>query len=144
MSCYHIEEIADRAACWDDIKYFRRVEKMEQINAFLLKLAKCSYERHFIVYWHHDAAKEAIFRITTKAGQVGLYKYCGDMRKKHEKELDEAQWRKLHRNRQYGRNAGDMTSWIKSAHFEEDPNVGTKKRVGLVKETRNWLYSKHR
>lgn len=135
---YHIEEVAGRPACWKDIKYFRRVETMDQINDFITnKLANCVYRRTFRVYWHHDAAKEAILEVQTEYGEVVSTKDISDQRKDYEKDLDYAQWQRLHRNRQYGRGV-DLGQWIKTAHTEFDRNIYKKQRM-RGKETRNWL-----
>lgn len=142
---YHIEEIADRAACWSrDMKFFKRVKTIEEINKNIIRLADCSYMRTFLVYRHKGAAKEAVRRIETCKGSIVFEKQLGDMRKDYEKDMDDHYWRKSHSTRQYGRNVADMSSWIKSEHSEEDRNAAKKQRMGLVKETRNWLYNKNR
>lgn len=141
MSSYQLVEEADRLACWGEMKYFRRVETMDQIYAFVAKLGKCTYRRTFTVYHRHDAAKEPFVRIVTEKGVTLSVTDVGDQRKDHEKDLDYGQWKRLHRNRQYGRDAGDLKEWIKTEHSEFDRNVAKRQRM-RGKETKNWLHKR--
>ena len=111
MDCYRIEELADSPACWKDIKYFRRVEKIEQIEANLAKLSNCSYKRTFRVYHHHGAAVEPHLQVETLNGHIISVEFIGDMRKDYEKELDKGHWDRRHREIRIGRVSGDISKW---------------------------------
>jgi hypothetical protein len=142
---YHIEEIADEPFSWSEMKFFRRTKSFENIEKWIGLMSIPNYERTFRVYLHHAAAIEPLFQIVTKGGEIipqkqryadGTFEYVeklfvGDRRTDFEKDADDAQWKRLHRNKQYGKPASDMSHWVKSEHTEKSKNLNTPKKYPL-------------
>jgi hypothetical protein len=129
MNEYHIEEIADRPASWQEIKWFRRTRELDQIHCFLVKLSQCSYERKFRVYWNHGPAKEAIMEVITKGGQILSIMDVFDQRKEIEKERDMLHWFKRHRDVKFG--FDKVHSALSKWTLKQSENV----REGLLPKT---------